>query len=68
MMLVFLTFGVIGIEFVQVAYEYGDLARNIKIPMWIIQLVVPYAFFSTAVRYAIYTAQPDLQPKEVMGE
>ena len=68
MTLVFLAFGVIGIEFVQVAYEYEDLARNIKIPMWIIQLVVPYAFFSTAVRYAIYTARPDLKPDEVMGE
>lgn len=68
MCLVFLGFGVVGIEFVQVAYEYEDMARNIRIPMWIIQLVVPYAFFSTALRYGIYACRPDLKPQEVLGE
>ena len=57
-------FIIFGVKFVMEAIEYGDLARTIKIPLWIVQLVVPYAFFSTALRYLIYGIFPDLNPEE----
>ncbi len=66
MMLVFVGFGVIGIQFLRDAIEYGDLARVVIIPIWYIQIVVPYAFFSTALRYAIFTISPELSPAEAL--
>lgn len=66
MMLVFGAFGVIAIQFLHESIEYGDLARIIKIPLWYIQTVVPYAFFSTALRYAIFAMNPDLRPQEAL--
>jgi C4-dicarboxylate transporter, DctQ subunit len=61
---IFGTFGVVGIEYVLEAISYGDLARIINIPLWIIQLIIPYAFFSTALRYIIYALWPHLKPSE----
>jgi len=66
MMGVFAAFGVIAIQFLLDAIEYGELARTIRIPMWTIQIVVPYAFFSTALRYAIFALDPSLRPKEAL--
>lgn len=66
MMLVFAGFGVIAIQFLHESIEYGDLARVIKIPLWYIQTVVPYAFFSTASRYAIFTMDPAMRPEEAL--
>lgn len=66
MVVIFGGFGIIGIEFMREAIEYGDLARIIKIPLWYIQIVVPYAFFSTALRYAIFAISPDLRPEEAL--
>ena len=68
MMIVFAGFVIISIQFTREAFIYGDLARTIKFPLWVIQLVVPYAFASTAVRYLIYAILPDLKPEETIGE
>ncbi|MCE8548499.1 TRAP transporter small permease subunit [Ruegeria pomeroyi] len=53
----------IGIEFVAAAIHYGDLARSIKIPVWTVQVIVPYAFFSAGLRYSIFAVFPDLNPE-----
>jgi len=63
---VFAVFGVIAVQFLLEAIEYGELARTIRIPMWSIQVIVPYAFFSTALRYAIFVIDPDLRPQEAL--
>ena len=68
MALVFAGFAVVAVEFVQNAILYGDLARTIKIPLWIIELVVPYAFASTALRYAVFAFNPTLKPAEEISE
>lgn len=64
MALTFGCFGIIGLQFVADAFEYQDMARIIDIPMWTLHIIVPYAFFSTAVRYAIFAVYPALQPEE----
>ena len=62
----FLFFGYYGTLFVEQSIEYGDRARNIDLPLWIIQLVVPYAFASIALRYAIFALYPALTPEDVV--
>ncbi len=63
---VFATFAWYGVVFVRQAIEYGDLARTIRVPLWIIELVVPYAMGSTALRYLIYARWPALKPQEAL--
>ena len=62
---VFFWFAWLGVTFVMSAYQYGDLAQTIKTPLWMIELIVPYAFFSIALRYLLFTIWPTLKPSEV---
>ncbi len=64
MAITFLIFGGVATGFVIETHEYGDLARVIRIPLWYIQLIVPYAFFSTGLRYALHFLYPQLKPDE----
>ncbi len=64
MFAVFAWFAWLGVEFVMTAYEYGDLAQTIKTPLWMIELIVPYAFSSLALRYLLFAIWPDLRPAE----
>jgi len=57
---VFFYFSWLGITFVQATYEFGEKARTINVPLWMIQMVVPYAFFSVGLRYLFYTIWPSL--------
>lgn len=61
---IFACFGVISIHYLAESIQYNDLARTIRIPLWYIQIVVPWAFFSTALRYLIFTVYPGLKPEE----
>ncbi len=64
MFAVFAWFAWLGVEFVMTAHEYGDLAQTIKVPLWMIELIVPYAFASMALRYLVFAVWPDLRPAE----
>jgi TRAP-type C4-dicarboxylate transport system permease small subunit len=66
MALIFGGFGIVAIQFVAEAIEYNEIARIIRIPMWYIQMVVPYAFFSTALRYVIFAVDPGSRPEEAL--
>ena len=66
MALVFGYFAFKGIAFVRAAFEYGDLARTIKTPLWMIEIVVPYALASLSLRYVLYTIWPELKPTEAL--
>jgi TRAP-type C4-dicarboxylate transport system permease small subunit len=68
MTVILATYGVVAIRLVVDAYEYGDLARTIKIPLWTLMTVVPYAFFSTALRYAAFALHPELAPLQKISE
>ena len=65
MFAVFVWFSWLGVTFVMSAYEYGDLAQTIKTPLWMIELIVPYAFLSIALRYLVFFLWPALKPGEV---
>ncbi len=62
---VFIWFAWLGVTFVMSAYQYGDLAQTIKTPLWMIELIVPYAFLSVALRYLLFAIWPALKPGEV---
>ena len=61
--LLFAGFGYFAIVFVQESIEYKDVAEVIRIPLWPIQIVLPYAFFSSALRHLIFAVEPDLKPE-----
>lgn len=65
---VLLGFVWIGVRFVLEAHEFEDMARIIDIPLWYLHLIVPYAFATTALRYALFALYPALRPEEVSSE
>ena len=64
MALIFAYFAWLGMRLVLEAREYGDMARSIRVPLWMIELIVPYAFASVALRYLFYAIWPGLRPVE----
>ncbi len=61
---IFAYFAIFGFEFVRESIEYGEMTKSIKIPLWIVQLVVPYSLCSTAFRYLLFGIFPSLNPEE----
>ena len=55
--------GVLGILFVMQSFEYAEKAAVLYWQLWPIQMVIPYAFFSTAIRHGAFAAWPELKPK-----
>lgn len=41
----------------------GQAAPVLEFPLWLIQILMPYAFVSNGVRNLIYAVSPDLAPK-----
>jgi len=66
--LLFLAMGIVCVELVYTTYQWQDQASMIKIPLWTIQWVMPYGFFSTAIRYGAFALRPDLKPQEAGAE
>ena len=58
----FLFMGWLGVLFVMQSYEYAEKAAVLYWQLWPIQMVIPYAFFSTAIRHGIFAAWPELKP------
>lgn len=54
--------GVFAILFVIQSYEYSEKAAVIYWQLWPIQMVIPYAFFSTALKHGIFATWPGLKP------
>ena len=59
----FIFFGYFGIQMVVETYEFKIVAEVIRVPLWMIQIVFPYAFFSAALRHIIFAISPDLKPQ-----
>lgn len=51
-------------RFVKSTFVIGDTDAVFHIRIWPIQAVLPYIFFSAALRYACYAAFPALRPEE----
>ena len=60
-----LTFGVTGYFaclFWYTNFTMGEVAPVLDWPLWPILIVIPYAFFSSALRYLLYAIYPELNP------
>lgn len=62
--LTFVGAGYYSILLVQDSYGFGFLAPVLDWPIWPFQLILPYTFFSTAIRHGAYALLPDLRPQE----
>jgi TRAP-type C4-dicarboxylate transport system permease small subunit len=47
-----------SIQYVSESREFADRNIIIDTPMWILQMVIPYSFFSMSLRYLFYTFSP----------
>lgn len=59
----YLGMAAIAIQFTMQSAEAGDKAAIFYFPLWPIQLVMPYAFFSCAFRHAVFALRPELKPE-----
>ena len=56
-------FMIASISYVMESYEFGDKSVVLRISLWILQLVIPYTFFSIALRSFYYLINPAEQLK-----
>ncbi len=54
---------IISIYFVNETRIAGDKAAVLYFALWPIQVVIPYAFLSTAFKHLIFAIKPELKPK-----
>ncbi|MCR9139918.1 MAG: TRAP transporter small permease subunit [Alphaproteobacteria bacterium] len=60
---IFIATGIIATIYVMDTYANQDRAIILYWPLWIIQAVIPYAFFSSGVRHLAFTFWPGLKPQ-----
>jgi TRAP-type C4-dicarboxylate transport system permease small subunit len=60
--LFFLTMAVFGAMFVSESMKYADRAAVLYWLLWPIQIVIPYALTTTAIRHGIFALWPALRP------
>ena len=63
----FLVAGYVSIDLVVISYDYEFLAPVLDWPIWPFQIILPYTFFSTALRHGCSTVNPELRPKEALS-
>ena len=64
---IFGTAGYYASLFWHTGYTMGDTAPVLNWPLWPIQLVVPYAFFTTTLRYLLFAVFSDLDPTNIQS-
>ncbi len=60
--------GYFAILFVAESRAFNDLAALIRIPLWPIQLVFPYMFFSSAFKHLIFAWHPEWKPRPILRD
>lgn len=60
--------GVYAVEFVAKSAQLGESDMVFRIKLWPIQLVLPYLFLASALRYFCFAGFPALRPEEKEGE
>lgn len=58
----YLTMAVVALLFVRESMRFEDKAAVLYWLLWPIQMIIPYAFFSTAFRHGIFATYPDVKP------
>lgn len=61
--LIYIGLGVIALLYVSDTIEYGDRAAVLYWPLWPFQLIIPYAFFSSALRHLAFAIWPEMKPQ-----
>ena len=60
--LFFLGMAIVGLLFVRESMRFEDKAAVLYWVLWPIQMIIPYAFLSTALRHGLFAAYPDVKP------
>lgn len=60
--------GAFAIAYVQGSIQNQERAAVLAVPLWPIQIVLPYAFFSSGIRHMIFALAPQLGPKTKPSE
>ncbi len=60
--------GYYAVLFVLQSKEFGDLAALIRIPLWPIQMVFPYMFFSSAFKHLVFAWKPEWKPRPILRD
>jgi TRAP-type C4-dicarboxylate transport system permease small subunit len=48
-------------NYVAESYEFGDKSVALKVPLWFLQLIIPYTFFSMSLRHLYFLINPQEQ-------
>jgi TRAP-type C4-dicarboxylate transport system permease small subunit len=51
-----------AVEFVRSSFALGERGTAIDIPVWPIQIILPWMFFSSALRHLFFAVWPELKP------
>ena len=62
LLVVMCVMGYYAVMLVMQSYEYKEKAAVLYWQLWPIQIVIPYAFFSSALRHAAFAVWPALKP------
>jgi len=62
--LFFIVMAVIGAMFVQQSMQFSDRAAVLYWLLWPIQIVMPYALLTTAIRHGVFALYPATRPAE----
>jgi TRAP-type C4-dicarboxylate transport system permease small subunit len=60
---IFAAMGITASAYLYDTYANGDRAAVLYWPLWPIQLILPYAFYSCALRHLAFAIRPGLKPK-----
>lgn len=61
--LIFAGLGVVAVLYIHDTFVNDDRAAVLYWPLWPLQLVLPYAFFASALRHFAFAFWPDLKPR-----
>ena len=53
-----------GVNFVLNSFQLGERGQAIDMPLWPVQIILPYCFISAMLRYLVYAGFPALRPAE----
>ncbi len=66
--LLFCGIGLVATLYLSDTFANKDLAPIIYWPLWTIQIVIPYAFFSCALRHLVFAISPQTKPEPTISE
>jgi TRAP-type C4-dicarboxylate transport system permease small subunit len=64
----FFGIGVVALLYLSDTFANQDLAPIIYWPLWTIQIVIPYAFFSCGFRHLVFAFHPHAKPEPAVSE